>query len=222
MCGANKKQQAIGQSQTDLFKTMAAQGQQVFGNSSTVFNDLLNSYAPIVAAGPNQEGFSAPEKAALDSQAITNTGNDYRNASTAVKESESAVGGGNVALPGGARIGTDLSIADSAAAQTSGELNEINQADYATGRQNFFTAASGLAGSTNVFNPATSLEGATVNAGSAAANTENEIASQDNSWMSAVAGGLGKIAGSAVTGGFDNLGNGVGFFGQNAPAPGTA
>ena len=174
---------------------MMQQAQQIFGGSSKVFNDVVGAFSPIVASGPNQHGFSAPEKAALDSQAITQTGQAYQNASQAVKEANAAVGGGNMALPSGAEIGRNLEVADSAAAQTAGELSQIDQADWAQGRQNFFQAAGGLESAPGVFNPATGAGGAATGAGSAASQTADQIAQENNSWVSAVTGALGGIAG---------------------------
>ena len=153
MCGATSGQQGVANQQTSLFQQMTNQAQQVFGSSSQVFQDLTNAFSPVVEAGPNQEGFSAAEKSNLDSSAITNTAQAYKNASQAVKENESAVGGGNVDLPGGAQVGADLSVANQGAKQTASELNQINEADYSTGRQNFFQAASDLSGAPSVFNP---------------------------------------------------------------------
>lgn len=219
-CGASQGQKDVGQQQTSLFNQLTQQSQQVFGNSSTVFNDLISSFAPVVAAGPNQEGFSQGEKSNLDSQAITNTGQAYKNASQAVRESEAAVGGGNVSMPGGADIGKDLSIAESAAQQTSSELGQINEANYATGRDNYFKAATDLENATNVFNPSTEAGNAATGSGKAAADTQNQIAQENNSWVSAVTGALSGIAGDVVTGGMKNLGQGSGFFGQNSAPPG--
>jgi hypothetical protein len=172
----------------------------VFGSSSSVFNDLVNAFSPVVASGPNQEGFSAGEKSNLDSSAITQTGQAYKNASQAVKENEAAVGGGNVALPSGAEIGKDLSVANSAAAQTASEENQINEADYAQGRQNFFQAATDLNAAPGVLNPATEAGNAATTSGKAAADTENQIAPENNSWVNAATCALGGIAGSAISG----------------------
>jgi hypothetical protein len=85
-CGASDEQKDIGQQQTAFMQQMMGQAQEIFGNSSSVFKDLVNTFAPTVAAGPNQRGFSLPEEAALKSQAITQTGQAYKNASQAVKE----------------------------------------------------------------------------------------------------------------------------------------
>ena len=200
MCGASSEQKQIEQGQQSLFNQMTQQAQQVFGGSSQVFNDLVGAFAPIVAAGPNQHGFSMPEKSALTSQAITETGQAYKNASQAVKEANAAVGGGNMALPGGATIGRNLSVANSAAAQTASELGQINEADYATGRQNFFTVATDLAGAPSAFNPATGAGEAASSSGTTAANTANQIAQENNSWVQAVTGALGGVAGAAIGG----------------------
>lgn len=206
-CGASAGQQAVANSQTLAYQTLQQQAQQVFGNSSTVFNDLVSSLSPVVAAGPDQQGFSQAEQSALNSAAITNTGQAYRNAKQAVGEAEAAQGGGNVGdVTGGSKTATDLGIAESAAAQTSSELNQIQQQNYATGRQNYDNAVSGLESAANVYNPATSLANASTTSGEAAANTENQIAQQNNSWVQGVTGILGDVAGVATGGVMSKLG----------------
>jgi hypothetical protein len=220
-CGATASQVAIGKSQQALMDQVTQQSKDIFGGSSSVFNDLLNTFAPTVAAGPNQRGFSAPEKSSLDSSAITNTGEAYAHASRAAREAEAAVGGGNTYLPGGTDIGINTSIANEGAKQTASALNQIQEADFATGRQNYENATKGLESATSVFNPATEAGNAATNSGEAAEKTANDIATQDNSWVSAVTGALGGIVGTVATGGMKNLAQGVGFFGQNAIAPGS-
>lgn len=215
-CGATQQQQNVGNEQNTLFQNMVNQGTQIFGASSAIFNDLVSAFSPVVSAGPGQQGFSAGEESNLNSAAITNTATAYRNADQAVKENESAVGGGNTALPGGAQIGADTAVATAGAQQESSELNQINEANYAQGRANFFQAASDLAEAPNVFSPATSAESAATNSGAAASNTQNQIAQENDSWVQSVTGALGGIAGAAVQGGMKNLGEGAGFFGQNA------
>jgi hypothetical protein len=198
-CGASQSQKDIGASQQAFYGTLQQQMSAVFGDSSTVFNDLMSTYAPIVAAGPNQEGFSATENANLKSQAITGVGTAYENARQAVGENIAAQGGGNVpGLVSGTNVGTDVNLAASAANQTSSELSQITQADYAQGRQNWLSATSGLAGATNAFNPATGMAGAANTAGENAANTANQISQQNNSWINAVTGLAGSLGGAAI------------------------
>lgn len=221
-CGASSQQSATYAQQSQLSQQMMNQSQSVFGNSSQVFNDLVNSLSPTVAEGPNQKGFSSAEESALNSAAITNSGVAARNAKSATGDAMAAQNGGNVSgTASGTTAGVDANINASAAENTADQLNKINQGNYEVGRENYNTAVGALEGSTNVFNPATSAGSAASSALEGQANTANQIAQEDNSWVQGVTGALGGIAGAGVTGGFKNLGSGVGFFGQNAPAPGN-
>lgn len=196
MCGASSGQKAIGQQQSNFFTTAQNTAQQILGAGSSVFKNLMATFQPIVAAGPNQKGFSLGEESNLKSQAITQTGAAYKNASQAVREQTAAQGGGNVVLPGGAAIGRNIDIANAGAQQTASELGQINEANYATGRENYKEAVAGEAGAPGVFNPAVSAENAATGSGQAASQTENEISSQNQSWMQAVSGALGGVAGA--------------------------
>src|SRR5262249_29860416 len=129
-CGATSEQKSIQQQQSDLFSTLKQQSQLEFGNASKVFADLYDTFSPIVAAGPNQMGFSEPELANLNSSAITNTGIATRNALQAAKQASAAVGGGNLALPSGSDIGRNLSVVNAGANETAKELSDINQKNY--------------------------------------------------------------------------------------------
>jgi hypothetical protein len=205
-CGADPAQTQIAQQQSAAYTQMTQQASQVFGNSSAVFGDLMKTFAPTVAAGASQQGFSPAELSNLNSSAITQTGQAYRNAKSAVGEAQAAQGGGNVGdVSGGANVGTDLSVANSAASQTAGELNQIGEANYQTGRQNYDTAVQGLSNAPNVFNTATSMNNAATNSGNAAANTANQIAQENNSWVQAVTGALGSVAGAATTAGIGKI-----------------
>lgn len=219
LCGATPGMQNIANQQSAFSQQLVQQATSVFGSSSKVFNDLVNSLSPTLAAGPNQEGFSPAEKANLNSQAITQTGQAYKNAKAAVGNSESAQGGGNTGLISGARIGTDMGLAESAANQTSSELSGITQADYAAGRENYKTAVAGMERAPGVFGAATSAANAATNSQEGVANTENQISQQNQSWIQSVTGALGGIAGAATGSYFGKLphagggGSGVNYSG---------
>lgn len=206
--GASDAQKDTQKQQSAFFQTMMSQAQTIFGGSSAVFQDLVKTFAPTVAKGPNQEGFSAPELAAMKSGAITNVGHAYKNAAQAVRQGSAAYGGGNESLPGGADIGRNLSVANEGAAETAGSLNQIDQANWATGRQNYQFAAQSLAGAPNVFNAATSAGTAASGAGQDAADTANKIAAQNaqnNSWINGAIGSLVGVGSTAATGGLSKL-----------------
>jgi hypothetical protein len=202
-CGASGQQTQIEQSQSNLYNTLTQQAQQVFGNASSIFNDLQQTFAPILAAGPNQEGFSAAEKANLNDEIINSTGESYNKAANAVNSQIASEGGGDVPIINSQDTQVRGALAQSAASQEAGEREQVLENSYATGRQNFMNAASALSGATNVFNPSSTMDNSATGAGSAAANTANEIAQENNSWLNATIGALGGIAGSAAKGYFE-------------------
>jgi hypothetical protein len=210
MCGSTSAQNNTAAAQSAFYTQATTQASQAFGASSSVFNTLQSTFAPTIAAGPSQQGFSQQENANMQSQAITQTGQAYKNAKEALGESQDAVGGGNTPLPSGTTTGQNLQLAESGANQTASELGQITQANYAQGNANYNAATSGLLNATNAYNAGDSAANAATGAGSAAANTENQIAQENNSWVNAAIGALGGIAGNAVTGGMNMLQNGIG------------
>jgi hypothetical protein len=199
-CGAGTDQKQIYNQQLDNLNSLSNRAQQIFGDSSNIFNSLTAGFEPIAAAGPGQNGFTAPELANLQSQAITQTGQAYRNAAQAAGERSAAAGGGNALLPSGTTAQLQANIAQAGAGQTANELSNINLQNAQVGRQNWLSAAGILSGAPNVFNPAISAGNSVTGAGSATANTANQIAQQDNSWMNVVGGALGGITSGLTSG----------------------
>lgn len=205
-CGASDSQTAAQTAQASFFTTATTQAAQAFGAGSQVFNQLQSTFAPTVAAGPNQQGFSPAELSNLNSETITQGGVAARNAEQAAGEQIAAQGGGNIAgLTSGTNAGVKANIDISAAENTANNLSAITASNYATGRQNYDTAVAGLEQAPGVFSTSTGATSAATGAGVASANTANEIASQNNSWVQAVTGALGGVAGSFASGGLSNL-----------------
>jgi hypothetical protein len=215
-CGASGQQTSTFNQQSALFNQMTSQSATVFGASSSVFQSLINTFAPTLDAGPDQEGLSTGALENLNSGVITNTAQQYKNEKAAVGNAQAAVGGGNVALPSGTNTQTNIELAENAGNQEASQLNQIQQEDYAIGRQNYQNAAAGMEAATNVFNPATGAGSAATGAGAAASTTANQIAQENNSWMSAVSGVLGSVAGAATGGIVGNLTKGLGNPSSNA------
>lgn len=201
MCGATNAQNEQEQSTTQAYQTATNQAQQIFGASSTAFQDLMKSAQPVVAAGPSQLGFSQQELSNLNSSAITQTGIEAKNEKAALGNSEATAagtGGSGPVGPGGATVGANLSLAENAGNQTASELSQIQQQDYAVGRQNYQNAVGTVAGAPGVFGAATSATGAATGAGTLATTaTENVASAQQGPWQLA-AGALGGIAGAAL------------------------
>lgn len=198
-CGASAAQNAAQTAQASAYTQMTQQATQVFGSDSSVFQNLQQTFQPTIAAGPSQQGFSAAEQSSLNSQAITNGGIAARNAKQATGEAVAAQGGGNnAALQSGVDTGIEAQVNESAAENTANQLGTIQNANYAQGNQNYNNAVAGLAGSTNAFNSANAAGSAATGAGVASANTANQIATQNNSWMQAVSGALGGVGAAAL------------------------
>lgn len=198
MCGASKQQGQIAGSQQNFYSQMINQASQVFGNSSSVFNQLVKTFSPTVANGPNQYGFSAAQDANLRSGAITQAGQGYRNEKQALGDQQAAAGGGRAVMPAGYTAAQNAALATNYGNQTSNALSQITETGYEQGNKNYNEAVQGLGAAPSVFATATGASGAATGAGSAAASTANQIATQDNSWVSSVTGALGSIAGAAL------------------------
>jgi hypothetical protein len=199
MCGSTQAQNQINQAQTNFYNNLTQTYQTEFGQGEGIFSDLSSSLAPIVAAGVNQQGFSAAELAGLNTQAIQNAGNTYAQESQAANESMAARGGGNVALPSGAQNQVQEEIGTAAENQKSSSLNTINLQNYATGRQNYFNAVGALSGlPAAIYNPLSGAGSAATGAGSAAMTGATEIQQSNDSWMGVLGGVISNIAGDAT------------------------
>lgn len=199
-CGAGKELKQSYQDQHAALQQLMGQAQTIFGDSSKIFGDLVSSFEPILAAGPGQEGFTAAQKANLESQAITTTGEAYKHAQQAAGERIAAAGGGNQLLPSGTVAQLEQNLASLGAEQTSSELGAIRERSAELGRQNWLTAGQVLSGAPNVFNPATGAGSAMTQAGEGEAQTAGQIQQANNSWMNLVGGALGGITGLATAG----------------------
>ncbi len=193
--------------QTAAYQQAIQQAQTVFGAGSNIFNQLTSAFSPILSAGPGQSGYTQGELQNLQSSAITQTGQQYRNAAQAAGERTAARGGGTAFLPSGVDAAVQGNIASQGAAQTANQLSQINTNNATLGRENWLAAAGQLAGAPNVFNPANNALGASTSAGQAAISggqanltAQNQLQTQQNWWQPLVGQTLGGIA-SVLTGG---------------------
>lgn len=195
MCGATDQQNQLETSQADFYNEATQQQQQVYGEDQEILSALKQSYAPILAAGPNQQGFTQGETNNLNTQATEGTASTYSQASKALREGQAATG---VTAPTGAMNAEQEELASSAANSEAQQKQQITQANYGQGYNEWQTAANGLTASAGLLNPA-GYSGAATGAGESAANTANQIASQSNSWLNAALGAAGSIGTGIVS-----------------------
>jgi hypothetical protein len=203
MCGATEQQTDIANEQQQFYSNAIQQQQQAWGDDQEILSAMKNVYQPIFNAGPSQQGFSSQERAAMNTQVTEGTAQNYAAASKAVGEQLAAQGGGNVDIASGGAAQLKAQVAQSAAQEMSQEQNQITQADWQQGYNNWLNAAQGMSETAQLYNPL-GYSGAATNAGSAAGTTANQIAQENNSWINAALGAAGSV-GSAVVG--ENPGN---------------
>ena len=224
--GASSGSKAINNEAGAAYGTAINQAKAESGDANTVFNDIVQSTAPIVAAGPEQTGFSAQQESAINANTIDTTAAQYKNASTAVKGDIAAQGGGNIALPSGANIATEEGLAEAGAQQTASGLRSNLQADYAAGNKNYEFAEGALGKAPSVFSDANTATADTAKLGDVALQSQGVINSAP-SWQKIgmgalgagldaasaaipgagpIAGAVSNIAGNAITGATSSTG----------------
>jgi hypothetical protein len=195
--GPSAAQENLSDEQAAFYQQATTQSQQTYAEDQKLQQQFAAIYDPILAKGPNQQGFSTQELQGLDAQAVEGTAENYQGAAKAVNEHLAAEGGGSNPLPSGASAELQEEVANSAAGQESSEENQINQANYAQGYSEFEGATGALESEEGNLNPV-GYENAATGAGSAAESTMKDINAESDSWENAAIGAAGSIGGAVV------------------------
>lgn len=198
MCGPTGQQIQLGNEEMAAYQQAIDLTNKQYANQQSIFAPMVKQFQSIFAQGPNQEGYSQPEQDTLNSEILSGTAENYANAARAVNESEAAEGGGDIPLPSGAQEARRESVAQSAAQEMSREQLQVKQSGYEQGYKEFEDAASGLGAIASAENPL-GYEGAATSSGTAASDTETQIASEENSWVNAALGVAGSIGEGLAT-----------------------
>jgi hypothetical protein len=214
MCGPTSSEMALqGQSQSFATQLQSNYG-TLFGQQQGVLNSLNRSLSPTLAAGPSQEGFSASEKAALNTQAINSAGAANRSAQQAAANFGAGQGGGaGSGIQSGITKQIQSSIASQSANALAGQQNNIVQQDYAKGSQNYWAAEGAMQQLGQQYSPNSAQSGA-ISEGGQAFSEANTIAQQQAQEDQAIAGGITSLATNIVAPGIGGA--------LNAPAGGSA
>lgn len=192
MCGESP-QGKLADAQTDFYKQAQAEANTAFQEQQGMIAQFQSIYDPILAAGPNQKGFSAAEEENLNAQTVEGTAENYAGALKALNKNLAAEGGGNIDLTSGQQTQLRAELAASSAGEQSKEETQVQEQDYAAGREEFNQASSALAQVSNELSPTGYMNAAT-GAGNAAESTLSSIAQEQESWRSAALGAVGSMA----------------------------
>ena len=203
MCGASDSQNELSAEQTQFYKQIQQQDQTTFGEDQGILKQVTDAYAPILAAGPNQYGFSAAETNNLNTSATEGVATDYASAAKALRETNAAMGGGDTYLSSGVKDQQEAQLATSAAQQESSDKLQVNEAGYQQGYDQFKTATSALSGIEGE-NESTTIAANANQAGEAAGTTDNQINEANNSWYAPLVGAAAAVGSAGVAAKFGN------------------
>lgn len=212
MCGGPSQTQLNLQSEeAQFYQTQINAYNTAYSNFKSLQDTLNAQFAPILAAGPGQKGFTTAEANDLESQAKTGTAVNFAKASQAAQAAIAARGGGNdtTNITSGGAQQLEGELASTAAATESAQELGIDEANYSAGRSNYEGAVQGEEELAAGWNP-NSFAGSANNSGKIASDEANEITKEQQSVWGGVLSGLSGIAGQWAGAGFGIHGNGNG------------
>lgn len=214
MCGPSGSEKALEASS----QSFASMLQQNYGTLFSGMTDALKSIgtaiSPIVAAGPGQRGFTGAEMAALQTEAITSSAAAARSAEQAARTFGAGQGGGGTSgLTSGVQQQIEAGIASQGAQAEATRLGQIEQADWATGRENYFKALGAQQQLAGTYAGATGgAQGGAIGEGQAAFGEAAQIQQQQEQMARDIAGGVTSLAENVVLPGLGAVGQGNSFF----------
>lgn len=198
MTGPSGTQLSLQGDQMAFYQQGMQESQTTFAEDQDLLKEMESVYEPILNKGPNQNAYAGAEENALDAEAIQGTATNYSQAARAVGSQIAAEGGGDNPLPSGGADALKEEVGVAAAAQESGEEEQILQSGYQAGEEEFEQAGQALSVASGQLNPA-SYENAATSAGQAAETTANQINQEENSWEAPMLGALGSLGGAAIS-----------------------
>lgn len=197
-------QKDLAAEQANFYKTLTADYGTQFANQSAILSSLKSAFTPIINAGINQYGFSTAEDTALRTGASDSIARNFSSAQTALNENLASRGGGNAFLPSGASAQLEASLLGSEATQQATTSNQITEAGYEKGRENFLSAAGILGNTASQYNPV-GFAGVGNTAGQNAFSSATTLYNQGTAWQGMVGGIIGGAVGDLATGGMSSL-----------------
>lgn len=197
LCKATDQQNQLASEQANFYQTLTQNYQQQFASQTAILQSLQAAYAPILAAGPGQQGYTPTQLAAINTSATENNANQFRNAKIAIQNDTATAGGGDKYLPSGAAAQLGASVDIAAATNQANAMNNITQQNYALGLQNFNNAAQVLGGVSSQYNPL-GYAGASTQAGGQAFQEATTIQQENSAWEGELGGIIGGAASSLL------------------------
>ena len=197
--GASSAENANAKSEQEFMQTLQSEQQTQFANEQQAQQQVQQAWAPIVAGGAYQYGFSTAEDQQLQ-QNIENAGaRATTNTENAAQLREQQASGGANAGPAGATQALNAQVAATGAQSTAAQLGQEKELGYETGRENFLNATKGEEDVAQLANPSGYASGANSAAGVENSAQQLVDTANANSLTSKLLGGvLGAAPGIGV------------------------
>jgi hypothetical protein len=177
-CGPSAGQSQALKSDQAFQQLLSQDYGQVFGENQQLFKNLTNNLGSIIAAGPGQQGFTAPELASMNSQAINSAAAGNQKLQTAIGEQGALSGNADPGVQSGIEEAEKAQAATAVDTNLSNQQANITQANYNTGRQNYWAATGAQEAAPGAFeNPSNQLAGEVTGANQATGAQANQNAS---------------------------------------------
>jgi len=200
MCGGPSAAETnLSNEEAQFYQTQINAYNTAYQNFSGIQAALNQQFAPILARGPGQTGYTPEELNALKTQSTEGVASQFAKAQVAANTAIASRGGGqdvtNITSGGAQELTGQL--AATAASEAANEEMGITQSNYALGRQQYEQAIAGEEALAAGWNP-NAYASSTVNAGNAAGEEASRITQEGEAVWGNVMGALGGVAGSAL------------------------
>lgn len=204
MCGPSAAAKNLNNNIQAFATNVAGEAQQIFGDASSIFQNLKGSLDSIIQGGPSQQGWSQAETNAVNSQIMENAASNARNVKAATGNAVAAIGGGNTPTASGLEAAVNTNAELGVEQQKSQQLSQATVQNYDTGRQNYFTAVGQEAQLPSMFSTSNQANQTAQSAYGQAQQSQQAVDKASNWWQPLVMAGVGAGA-SFLTGGLSNL-----------------
>lgn len=188
--GASSAENANAKSEQEFMQTLQSEQQTQFANEQLAQQQVQKAWAPIVAGGAYQYGFSTAEDAQLQKNIEERGAQATENTENAALLREQQASGGANAGPAGATEALNAQIAATGAQSTATALGQEKELGYQTGRENFLAATEGETKVAELANP-TGYAGEATGAAGAENQAQNIVDTANaNSLTSKLLGGI--------------------------------
>lgn len=201
VCGVSQQQKDLATAQINMYNTESGIAKDQYDQTQKIQSEVQAQWLPIFNRGPYQDFFAQnpAEWNDIMSQITTGEGQATANALKATQGNLNALGGGDEFTPQGASEAIKAAINTSGAQATAGAQTNAKLQGYTMGASMFEQAGAALAGIPSYASTESGLLGASNAGGSAAEQSQHDMAEQAMAPFSVLGSALGTVGGAVTS-----------------------